>query len=167
MSENVILYQEYITLGQMLKEVGVIDSGGQAKPYLAENVLIVDGEDEQRRGRKLYTGMTIEIPTGEVYVMTKPTPEQQAEHEEEIAEKERVSEMVKKMNAENKAAKEKQQAKKRARRDKFSKKGMGNDGLGQSRTKSRGKGRGKPVSPVPKKKDNSRAQGGPPRVPGA
>ena len=43
-----------MTLGQMLKEATVIGSGGQAKWYLAENTVLVDGEPENRRGRKLY-----------------------------------------------------------------------------------------------------------------
>ena len=50
-----------MTLGQMLKEVTVISSGGQAKWYLAENTVLVDGEPENRRGRKLYPGDVIVI----------------------------------------------------------------------------------------------------------
>ncbi|XOW21853.1 RNA-binding S4 domain-containing protein [Lactococcus cremoris] len=32
-----ILFEEYITLGQVLKELGLISTGGQAKIFLAEN----------------------------------------------------------------------------------------------------------------------------------
>ena len=53
-----------MTLGQMLKEVTVISSGGQAKWYLAENTVLVDGEPENRRGRKLYPGMMVEVQVG-------------------------------------------------------------------------------------------------------
>ena len=49
------LETEYMTLGQMLKEVSVIiASGGQAKWFLAEHTVLADGEPENRRGRKLY-----------------------------------------------------------------------------------------------------------------
>ena len=52
--------EPYITLGVLLKITGVIDTGGQAKFFLAENRVLVNGEDENRRGRKLYHGDKIE-----------------------------------------------------------------------------------------------------------
>ena len=61
MKQQVILKTEFMMLGQMLKEVTVISSGGQAKWYLAENTVLVDGEPENRRGRKLYPGDVIVI----------------------------------------------------------------------------------------------------------
>lgn len=51
----------YITLGQLLKRMGVIDSGGQAKGFLQEEDVRVNGERESRRGRKLKDGDTIAI----------------------------------------------------------------------------------------------------------
>lgn len=50
---------EYITLGQFLKYVGIIDSGFLAKMYLSENYALVNGEKENRRGRKLYPGYEV------------------------------------------------------------------------------------------------------------
>ena len=50
---------EYITLGQFLKYVGIIDSGFIAKLYLSENFVVVNGEEENRRGRKLYPGYEV------------------------------------------------------------------------------------------------------------
>lgn len=47
---------EFITLGQLLKHVNLISSGGLAKWYLSEFKVLVNGESEQRRGRKLYEG---------------------------------------------------------------------------------------------------------------
>lgn len=58
MSE-VKISSEYITLGQFLKYVGIIDSGFLAKLYLNENYALVNGEKENRRGRKLYPGYEI------------------------------------------------------------------------------------------------------------
>lgn len=60
-----------MTLGQVLKEVNVISSGGQAKWYLAEHTVFVDGEPENRRGRKLYPGMMLEIPDEGTFFMKK------------------------------------------------------------------------------------------------
>ena len=71
MKEKIVLNSEYMTLGQVLKEVNVIGSGGQAKWYLAENTVFVDGEPENRRGRKLYDGMMIEIPDTGTFFMVK------------------------------------------------------------------------------------------------
>ena len=47
---------EYITLGQFLKFASIIDNGGAAKSFLAENEVLVNGEVDCRRGRKLRDG---------------------------------------------------------------------------------------------------------------
>ncbi|MBN2876733.1 MAG: S4 domain-containing protein YaaA [Bacilli bacterium] len=52
---------EYITLGQFLKLVSVIQSGGEAKIYLLMNDVLVNGEIEKRRGRKIYPGDHVRI----------------------------------------------------------------------------------------------------------
>ena len=52
--------EEYITLGVLLKIAGIIDTGGQAKYFLSENVVLVNGEEDNRRGRKLYHGDQIQ-----------------------------------------------------------------------------------------------------------
>ena len=50
---------EYITLGQFLKFVSIISNGSHAKIFLNENEVRVNGEIENRRGRKLYPGYEI------------------------------------------------------------------------------------------------------------
>lgn len=52
---------EYITLGQFLKAADIISSGGMAKWFLSEYEIIVNGEQEQRRGKKLRHGDIIGI----------------------------------------------------------------------------------------------------------
>jgi len=52
---------EYITLGQFLKFVGIIDSGAYAKEFLQENSVLVNNELENRRGRKLYPNYIIKV----------------------------------------------------------------------------------------------------------
>lgn len=75
MKQKVFLKTDYMTLSQLLKEVNVISSGGQAKWYLAEQTVFVDGEPENRRGRKLYPGMMIEIPDEGTFFMAEMAEE--------------------------------------------------------------------------------------------
>ena len=53
--------EEYITLNVLLKITDIIETGGMAKIFLAENEVLVNGELENRRGRKLYRGDVIEV----------------------------------------------------------------------------------------------------------
>ena len=53
--------EPFITLGILLKITGIIDTGGQAKFFLSENTVLVNGEEENRRGRKLYHGDSIQV----------------------------------------------------------------------------------------------------------
>jgi ribosome-associated protein len=53
---------EYITLGQFLKLADVIQSGGMAKWFLSEHEVFINGEQDQRRGRKLRSGDQVSIP---------------------------------------------------------------------------------------------------------
>lgn len=45
-----------ITLGQFLKEESIVSSGGQAKFYLKDNPVTLNGELENRRGKKIHVG---------------------------------------------------------------------------------------------------------------
>ena len=60
---------DYITLGQLLKFVHVIDEGGLAKWYLSTHKTIVNGVDENRRGRKLRVGDTVVLDDKRSYVL--------------------------------------------------------------------------------------------------
>ncbi|MGX6962742.1 S4 domain-containing protein YaaA [Vagococcus xieshaowenii] len=74
MKQKFLIDKEFITLGQFLKEVDEIPSGGMAKWYLQEHVVLVDGEVENRRGRKLRAGTMVELPDGGIFFMDqKPT----------------------------------------------------------------------------------------------
>ena len=54
--------EQFITLQSALQVVGVIPTGGMAKIYLSENKVLVNGEEENRRGRKLRSGDVIILP---------------------------------------------------------------------------------------------------------
>ncbi|MBO5542400.1 MAG: S4 domain-containing protein YaaA [Acholeplasmatales bacterium] len=58
----------YITLQQLLKIENIISSGGEAKFYLAENPVLVNGELENRRGRKLYPKDVIKVDNQEFII---------------------------------------------------------------------------------------------------
>jgi ribosome-associated protein len=59
--KNFTIKGEYITLGQFLKEEAIISSGGQAKWYLRDNPVLLNGEKENRRGKKLRSGDKVEV----------------------------------------------------------------------------------------------------------
>lgn len=52
-TRSVTISTKTITLGQILKFSGMIDFGAQAKNYLLNNKILVNGKLEKRRGKKL------------------------------------------------------------------------------------------------------------------
>ena len=56
-----MIHTPYITLGQLLKLTDCIDSGGQAKAFLQQTKIVVNGTQDQRRGRKLVSGDQIKV----------------------------------------------------------------------------------------------------------
>lgn len=52
---------ETIRLGQLLKLVGAVDAGGDAKALLAREPVTVNGDPEARRGRQLHEGDTVRL----------------------------------------------------------------------------------------------------------
>lgn len=68
MKKYVTIKDEYITLGQLLKAVDLISSGGQAKYFLAENNVYVNGIPSGERGKKLRPGDQISFD-GKVWII--------------------------------------------------------------------------------------------------
>lgn len=58
---EIFIKEKYILLGQFLKFSGVISNGGEAKYFLMENEVFVNGITENRRGKKLFDGDVIEV----------------------------------------------------------------------------------------------------------
>ncbi|MGT2933627.1 S4 domain-containing protein YaaA [Streptococcus catagoni] len=97
------LFTEYITLQALLKEVGLIQSGGAVKAYLAEQTILFNGEDEKRRGKKIRIGDTVSIPDqGLTITIVKPSQEELVLFQEQTDEKARVAKLVKKLNKDKK-----------------------------------------------------------------
>lgn len=47
---------EFIKLGQLLKKAGMVSSGVEAKVVIQDGEVLVNGEVETRRGKKIYDG---------------------------------------------------------------------------------------------------------------
>ncbi|KJY51486.1 S4 domain protein YaaA [Bombilactobacillus mellis] len=60
------IQKSYITLTQALKEAGIISTGGQAKWYLQENKVLVNGTPEKQRGKKLYPGDKVQLESQQI-----------------------------------------------------------------------------------------------------
>lgn len=54
--EKLVLREEYIKLGQAIKAVGFVSSGVEAKIVIQNGEVLVNGEVETQRGKKLYDG---------------------------------------------------------------------------------------------------------------
>lgn len=59
---------DHITLDALLKVTGLAGSGGAAKQLIAAGGVIVNGEVELRRGRKLRAGDTVTLADASVRV---------------------------------------------------------------------------------------------------
>ena len=53
---KITLKDEFIKLGQVLQAAGLVESGAEAKEVIQEGKVLVNGEVESRRGKKLYAG---------------------------------------------------------------------------------------------------------------
>ena len=83
------LFEDFITLQALLKELGMIHSGGAIKSFLSEHLVYFNGELENRRGKKIRIGDTIEIPDLQIQIhVTEPN----------LDEQERIAKLVKEMN---------------------------------------------------------------------
>lgn len=59
--KTIFIKTEYIKLDQFLKLADCVSTGGSAKALLQEEMVKVNGELEERRGRKLYAGDKVQV----------------------------------------------------------------------------------------------------------
>lgn len=59
--ETIYLRDDFIKLGQALKVAGFVESGVDAKFAIQDGLVKVNGEVDERRGRKLYEGDVVEF----------------------------------------------------------------------------------------------------------
>ena len=71
MKKSITIRDEFIKLGQALKLSGEADTGVDAKFMIEEGKVKVNGEVEERRGRKLYNGDIFTVNDSEIEVISK------------------------------------------------------------------------------------------------
>jgi len=59
--EIIKLKEEYIKLGQALKAAGFVDSGVEAKFVIQDGLVLVNGNVEYQRGKKLVDGDVVDF----------------------------------------------------------------------------------------------------------
>lgn len=67
--EKFTIKSSYITLGQFIKASNIVSSGGMVKPFLLEGTILLNGEEEKRRGKKIYPGDILSV-NGITYLFT-------------------------------------------------------------------------------------------------
>lgn len=69
--QAIMISDEYIKLGQALKLAGLVGSGVEAKFVIQDGLVMVNGEVDTRRGRKVYPNDTISFNGEEVVVVNE------------------------------------------------------------------------------------------------
>lgn len=67
--ETIKLRDEYIKLGQALKAANLVESGVMAKEVIQAGEVMVNGEVDLRRGRKLYDGDVVGFDGEEIQIV--------------------------------------------------------------------------------------------------
>lgn len=60
---------EFIKLGQAMKLAGLVMNGAEAKDLIRDGKVKVNGETEERRGRKLYKGDVFSFQNEEIRIL--------------------------------------------------------------------------------------------------
>lgn len=58
---KIVITGEFIKIGQLLKKMGIINTGGEAKLYLENNTIKINGKKPEGRGSKVPVGATLWI----------------------------------------------------------------------------------------------------------
>ncbi len=67
--EQIKLRDEYIKLGQAIKAAGLVESGVEAKIEIQDGNVLVNGEVEYQRGKKLYDGDIVEFNNQKIKIV--------------------------------------------------------------------------------------------------
>lgn len=67
--EIIKLRDEFIKLGQALKAANLVEDGVEAKYVIQDGEVLVNGELDTRRGRKLYDGDVISYQGEEIKIV--------------------------------------------------------------------------------------------------
>jgi ribosome-associated protein len=78
METTITLKEEFIKLDTLIKLVGVVGSGGQAKFLVQDGHVFVNGRQETQRGKKIRAGDVVEVrivPGATIRVTRNPPKE--------------------------------------------------------------------------------------------
>ena len=67
--KEISIRDDFIKLGQAMKLSGLSQSGSEAKEEITGGNVLVNGEKEERRGRKLYKGDIISFKGEEIKII--------------------------------------------------------------------------------------------------
>ena len=67
--EVIKLREDFIKLGQALKAAGLVESGVEAKIVILDGEVMVNGETEYQRGKKLYEGDIVSFRGEEIKIV--------------------------------------------------------------------------------------------------
>lgn len=67
---EVVINSDFIKLGQFLKFIDIVSSGGEVKTFLTSNTISINNQLENRRGAKIFPGDIVVINEVE-YRVTK------------------------------------------------------------------------------------------------
>lgn len=70
--ETFALEGDYVELNQLLKLVGICDSGGAGKQIVASGAVAVDGAVELRKTCKIRAGQAVRVGDVEIMVVAPP-----------------------------------------------------------------------------------------------
>lgn len=66
---------EHVALCDLLKLAGVVDSGGQGKPMIANGDVTVDGQTELRKTAKIRAGQVVRCAGRQINISPAPGPQ--------------------------------------------------------------------------------------------
>ena len=69
--QELAIKDEFIKLGQAMKAAGIVGSGVYAKMLIQDGQVLVNGEVDTRRGRKLYDGDIFEFEGEQVKIVSR------------------------------------------------------------------------------------------------
>ena len=69
--QELAIKDEFIKLGQAMKAAGIVGSGVDAKMLIQDGQVLVNGEVDTRRGRKLYDGDIFEFEGEQIIIVSR------------------------------------------------------------------------------------------------
>ena len=69
--QELSIKDEFIKLGQAMKAAGIVGSGVDAKMLIQDGQVLVNGEVDTRRGRKLYDGDIFEFEGEQIKIVSR------------------------------------------------------------------------------------------------